>query len=53
MWMLNWDLSFPVWVTFQAQIYVVVALGLPSARAALPVCGDTLGDAAGLDAQLL
>lgn len=33
--------------------YVVVALGLPSARAALPMCRDTLGGAAGLDAQLL
>lgn len=33
--------------------YVAVALGLPSARAALPTCGDTLGGAAGLDAQLL
>lgn len=46
-WMLNWCLSLPVRVTFQAQL-----CGSGS-RGALPMCRDTLGGAAGLDAQLL
>lgn len=51
-WMLNWDLSLPVRVTFWAQMRgggsrAALCQGCP------PACRDTLGGAAGLDAQLL